>query len=59
MLPVPYQFRNVINPWQTEKDIKSQSKSANKILARAPEDKINEWLGFHLPDKIWEIYPEK
>lgn len=58
-MPVIYHLRNVINPWQTEKDIRVQTKSAYQILAKVPKEKIDEWLGFHLPDKIWEVYPEK
>lgn len=58
-MSVPEYLRNVINPWQTEKDIRDQAKSAAKILRSVSPEKVNEWLGYHIQDKVWEKYPEK
>lgn len=52
---VPHRLRNVINPWQTEREIKTQAKSAEKILNKVPKDKHSEWLEVNSPDRNWNV----
>jgi hypothetical protein len=54
---VPHKYRNIICPWQTKKDILTQAKTADKIIAWIGKDpeRIEEFLMEHVPDRVWEI----
>jgi len=55
MSPVFARYRNVINPWQTPREIKTQEKTVSKMLAwlkfsKEEEDKL---LFLDKPDRVW------
>ena len=48
-------YRNVLCPWQTKRDIKSQQKTLDKMLAElqlTPEAEA-KLLGLDRPDREW------
>ena len=55
MNPVPAKFRNIINPWQSRREIRGQAKTAEKILGRMKDDPqaAPQFLMEHVPDRVW------
>ena len=53
--PVNPKFRNVLCPWQTEREIRSQEKTIEKMLKslKLSEEEEQKLLGLNLPDRVW------
>ena len=50
---VPEKYRNVICPWQTQSEIKAQSKTLDKIFAKMDQARAERLLGLDQPDRKW------
>jgi hypothetical protein len=54
-LPVSSKFRNVLCPWQTERELRSQSKTIERMLKKLKltEEEERKLLRLDLPDRVW------
>lgn len=46
-------YRNVICPWQRQKEIISQSRFIDKMIAGMEEETMTSLLRLNMPDHIW------
>ncbi len=55
MNPVPWKYRNVVNPWQTVREIKNALKFIDKMIKKLGfnEEKEYDLLGSGKPDRDW------
>lgn len=50
---VDQMYRNVLNPWQTTSEIRSQTKFLNRLVGGLTEEERNGLLRLGGPDREW------
>lgn len=52
---IPARYRNILNPWQTKRELRSQIKTLDKILKKLTDDERAPLTRELEPDRDWRV----